>query len=56
MHKSNNSVQYLLKCSTFGSVPNRVVSMGFFGAFIRLGDVKSVNPSVGCHFLDKKDD
>ena len=38
-HKLYNSVQYLLKYSAFGPVPNRVVSMGFFGAFIRLGDV-----------------
>ena len=39
LHKSYNSVQYLLKCLAFGSAPNTVVSIGLFSAFIRLGDV-----------------
>ena len=35
LHESYSSVQYLLKCSTFGSVLNRVASMGFLVSLLK---------------------
>ena len=32
------SVQYLLKCSAFGSVLNRVTNMSFLVSLLKLGD------------------
>ena len=29
LHESHNNVQYLLKCSAFGSVFNKLTNMGF---------------------------
>ena len=61
LHESYSSVQYLLKCSVFGSVPIEVASMGFLvyllkrNRGIRLGCM--INKSFcGVSFLAKKDD